>query len=87
MNDEQSEQEAVPQEAVDSQGTDQETGRDLLRQLRDKAFDASDEKFAVALGRPTEEVAALMDGRERVDDDVVMKARGIAAQRGVELNG
>lgn len=73
-------------EAVDSQGTDAETARAMLHELRDKAFDGSDEKFGIALGRPTAEVTALMNGNERVDDDVVMKARGIAQQRGVELS-
>lgn len=77
---------APPAEAVDSQGTDAETARAILRELRDKAFEGSDEKFGVALGRPTAEVTALMNGNERVDDDVVMKARGIAQQRGVELS-
>lgn len=84
MNNEQNAAGAAP-EAVDSEGTDQETGRAILRDLRDKAFDGDDEKFAIVLGRPTAEVTALMNGDERVDDDVVMKARGIAQQRGVEI--
>lgn len=75
----------IPAEAVDSTGTDAESGRAILRQLRDKAFDGSDEKFAVVMGRPVAEITALMIGDERVDDDIVMKARGIAQQRGVEL--
>ena len=73
------------QEAVDSAGTDQEQGRSILQALRDKGFEGSDEKFAVALGRPIEEVAGWMSGVEPVDDDVVMKARGIALQRGIEI--
>jgi hypothetical protein len=73
------------QEAVDSAGTDQEQGRAILQALRDKGFEGSDEKFAVALGRPIEEVAGWMNGEEPVDDDVVMKARGIALQRGIEI--
>lgn len=73
------------EQAVDSAGTDQEAGRAILQSLRDKGFDGSDEKFALALGRPVEEVNALLSGDESVDDDVVMKARGIALQRGVEI--
>ena len=73
------------QEAVDSAGTDQEQGRAILQALRDKGFEGSDEKFAVALGRPIEEVTGWMGGEEPVDDDVVMKARGIALQRGIEI--
>lgn len=76
----------VPSEAVDSQGTDADSAREMLRSLRDKGFDGSDEKLAVVLGRPTAEVTALISGDEIVDDDVVMKARGIAQQRGIEIN-
>ncbi len=73
------------EEAVDDQGTNQAEGRALLQRLRDQGFDASDEKLAVALGRPVEEVTAWMQGSAPVDDDVVMKARGIATQRGLNL--
>ena len=77
---------AVPSEAVDSQGTDAESARAIIREVRDKGFSGSDEKFAVALGRPTAEVTALISGDETVDDDVVMKVRGIAQQRGIEIS-
>lgn len=73
------------EQAVDDRGTDQQQGHEILRRLRDKGFDADDEKFAIALGRPLEEVQAWMDGSEPVDDDIVMKARGIATMRGVEI--
>lgn len=73
-------------QAVDDRGTNQEGGRALIKRLRDQGFEASDEKLAVALGRPVEEVEAWMnDGDEPVDDDVVMKARGIAKERGIEI--
>ncbi|HKR01136.1 MAG TPA: hypothetical protein VJT09_10710 [Pyrinomonadaceae bacterium] len=72
-------------QAVDDRGTNQAEGRALLRHLRDKGFDSSDEKLAVALGRPVEEVQAWTGGAEIVDDDVIMKARGIARERGIEI--
>jgi hypothetical protein len=72
-------------EAVDDRGTDQEEGRAILKRLRDNGFEASDEKLAVALGRPIEEVQAWTGGTETVDDDVIMKARGIAKERGIEI--
>ncbi|MBA2527287.1 MAG: hypothetical protein H0V18_16130 [Pyrinomonadaceae bacterium] len=53
--------------------------------LRDRAFQASDERLALALGRPIEEVTAWNAGQEVIDDDVVMKARGIAMNRGVRI--
>ncbi|MDT5063475.1 MAG: hypothetical protein QOH63_3934 [Acidobacteriota bacterium] len=77
--------EATSGETVDDRGTNQAEGRALLKNLRDKGFDASDEKLSVALGRPVEEVTALMGEGEPVDDDIIMKARGIAKERGIEI--
>jgi hypothetical protein len=72
-----------PDHIVDDRGTGQEKAAKILRKLRDRAFEASDEKLAVALGRPLEEVAAWNAGQQLIDDDVIMKARGIAMNRGV----
>jgi hypothetical protein len=72
-------------QAVDDRGTNQTEGRAILKRLRDNGFDSSDEKLAVALGRPLEEVQAWMGGADPVDDDVIMKARGIAKERGIEI--
>lgn len=87
MNEENTEEtEKQSNEAVDDRGTNQSEGRALLKTLRDNGFDSSDEKLAVALGRPVEEVEAWTgDGDEVVDDDVIMKARGIAKERGIEI--
>ncbi|HEX8140504.1 MAG TPA: hypothetical protein VF544_23260 [Pyrinomonadaceae bacterium] len=73
------------EQAVDDRGTNQAEGRALLKRLRDRGFDSSDEKLAVALGRPLEEVEAWTGGAEAVDDDVIMKARGIAKERNIEI--
>lgn len=70
---------------VDDRGTGQDRASQILVNLRDRAFEASDEKLALALGRPTEEVAAWQIGQEVIDDDVIMKARGIAMHRGVSI--
>jgi len=70
---------------VDDRGTDAAGGLQLLRRLRDNGFESDDEKFAVALGRPVKEVAAWMGGTEPPDDDIIMKARGIAQERGIEI--
>jgi hypothetical protein len=70
---------------VDDQGTNETEGRALLKRLRDDGFDGSDEKLALALGRPVEEVQGWTGAAEPVDDDVVMKARGIAKERGIEI--
>jgi len=70
---------------LDDQGTSEAEGRALLKRLRDAGFEGSDEKLAVALGRPPEEVRGWMGAAGPVDDDVVMKARGIAKERGIEI--
>lgn len=71
--------------AVDDRGTGQSEGRAILKRLRDNGFESSDEKLALALGRPVEEVAAWTSGAEIVDDDVIMKARGIAKERSIVI--
>ncbi len=75
------------EQAVDDRGTSETGGREILRRLRDEGFESSDERLAVALGRPVEEVQGWMQGSpdEPVDDDIVMKARGIAKERDIEL--
>ncbi|HEX9919345.1 MAG TPA: hypothetical protein VGA87_09270 [Pyrinomonadaceae bacterium] len=75
------------EQAVDDRGTSETGGREILKRLRDQGFEADDEKLAVALGRPVEEVQGWMAGSpdEPVDDDIVMKARGIAKERGIAL--
>ena len=71
--------------ALDDRGTDTAGGLALLKRLRDSGFEGDDLKFSVALGRPVEEVAAWMAGSEPPDDDIIMKARGIAKERGIEI--
>ena len=76
------------EQAVDDRGTSEAGGREILKRLRDEGFEADDEKLAVALGRPVEEVqgwTADGGGDEPIDDDIIMKARGIAKERGIEL--
>jgi len=72
-------------DAVDSEGTDQAGAQAVLKKLRDDGFEGSDEKLALALGRPIEEITKLIGGDEPIDDDIVMKARGIATQRNVQI--
>ncbi|MGB8506980.1 MAG: hypothetical protein WCD76_01115 [Pyrinomonadaceae bacterium] len=72
-------------EALDDRGTDEAAGLAILKRLRDSGFEADDEKFAIALGRPVKEVEGWMQGTEPPDDDIIMKARGIAGERGIEI--
>lgn len=70
---------------VDDKGTDQEEAQRILTTLRDQGFDGDNAKFAIALGRSEEQLNAMISGAETIDDDVVMKARGIALNRGIEV--
>ena len=71
---------------IDDQGTDQAEASHILQKIRDTAFESSDEKLALALGRPTEEIEEWTSGSGIIDGDVVMKARGLAIQRGIEID-
>lgn len=73
----------VDDKQVDDKGTNQEDARRMLMALRDGGFEGDNEKLAVALGRSLEQVQGWIDGTETIDDDVVMKARGIALNRGI----
>lgn len=70
---------------LDDHGTNQAQASQILIELRDAAFDESNEKLALALGRPTEEIEEWTNGSGLIDGDVVLKARALAIQRGVEV--
>ncbi|MDX6530364.1 MAG: hypothetical protein QOH41_2654 [Blastocatellia bacterium] len=71
---------------VDDQGTNQHEAAHIMKNIRDAAFDSSDEKLALALGRPVEEIEAWTRGSEIIDGDGLIKARALAMQRGVEID-
>jgi len=75
----------IPEHIVDDRGTGQEKAAQILRNLRDRAFEASDERLALALGRPLEEIDAWNAGQAPIDSDAIMKARGIAIHRGIRV--
>lgn len=70
---------------LDDHGTDQAQASQILQEIRDSAFGASNEKLAIALGRPTEEIEQWTNGDGLIDGDVVLKARALAIQRGVDV--
>ena len=74
------------EQALDERGTETTGGLTLLRRRRDKGFVVDNETFAVALCSPLEEVEAWMQASEPPDDDIIMKARGIAKEREVEID-
>ena len=70
---------------LDEQGTTVAQAAEMLRKLL-AAFETDEEKLAVALGRDKEEISRALSGdAEAFDDDLVMKMRGIAQERGIEI--
>ncbi len=59
---------------------DETESRETLKKLKSEVFDNSDEKTALALGRPVEEIIGWLGGGE-IDDDAQMKIGGIAKER------
>jgi hypothetical protein len=59
---------------------------EFLRVLRDTAFESSDDKLALALGHPTDEVERWIGGTLSIAGDALIKARGLAMERGVQFN-
>jgi len=72
-------------EPIDDQGTGQDEASEILKSIRDDAFESSNERLALALGRPAEEIDAWLRGTETIDGDVLMKARNLAMERGVNV--
>ena len=78
--------EAEPEnKIIDDHGTDQVEAAQILKQIRDAGFDASDEKLALALGRPAQEIEAWTSGAGHIDGDVILKARHLALERGIQV--
>ncbi len=73
------------QSALDDQGTGEQAGREILRRLRDEGCNGDDAQLALILGRPVEEVQGWLNGDASIDDDLIMKARGIAQERGIKI--
>ena len=70
---------------IDDRGTNQNEAVEILTKIKDDAFASSDEKLALALGRPVEEIQAWTKGEQTIDSDGLMKARALALERGVRL--
>jgi hypothetical protein len=70
---------------IDDRGTDQPESLEILMAIRDGAFNSSNEKLALALGRQTEEIEEWLGGEGTIDGDVMQKARALAIERGVQV--
>lgn len=72
-------------ETVDDRGTGQAEAKALLENLYANGFESDIDKLSLALGRSVEELNAMLAGSESIDDDLVMKIRGIAINRGIDI--
>jgi hypothetical protein len=70
---------------IDSEGTTQDEAQNLLSDLCENGFSGDVDLAALALGRESEEIQSMMDGEEEIDEDLLMKIRGIAEKRNIEI--
>jgi len=70
---------------VDDQVMDQAAARDMLDAFCKNGFGGDEQKAAVVLGRPVSELREMLDGQSGVDEDLEMKMRGIAKERGFRV--
>ena len=59
---------------------DETESRNTLQKLKAEVFDNDNDKVALAMGRPVEEITDWLGGGE-IDDDAQMKIGGIAKER------
>jgi hypothetical protein len=71
---------------VDDRGTDQADAQEMLKAFCEKGFNGDDERAGVVLGRPASEIRDMIAGDVEIDDDLIMKMRGIAKERGLQLH-
>jgi hypothetical protein len=70
---------------VDDEGTTQEEARKLLEDFSREGFEDDLDAVALVMGRPRDEIEDFLNGDEIIDDDFVMKMRGIAKERDIEI--
>ena len=66
---------------AEAKKSDSSESLELLQQLKTEVFDDSDEKLALAMGRPVEEIQSWFGGEEEIDEDAEMKIHGLAEER------
>ena len=64
---------------------DERSGIDLLKNYCDNGFNGDIREAGLTLGRTPEELQSMLRGDMVVDEDLEMKIRGIADERGIEI--
>lgn len=75
----------MKEDIANEPGTNGENSAGILRSLCDDGFDGSVEETALVLGRTAEEIDGVLNGDEPLDEDLEMKIRGIAQERGIAI--
>jgi len=69
------------EQSIDDRGNNQAHGRQMLQAFIDRGFSGSLENAGLALGWPNDKLEQHLEGKATIDDDLVMKMRGIATER------
>lgn len=72
-------------QTIDSAGTTQAEAQNLLSDLCQNGFSGDVDLTALALGRESDEIQSMISGEEEIDEDLLMKIRGIAEERNIEI--
>jgi hypothetical protein len=59
--------------------------RDMLRNLSENGFDGSIGNTALALGRDDEFISDALSGDQEIDEDLIIKIRGLAQERNIPI--
>jgi plasmid maintenance system antidote protein VapI len=70
---------------TDEKGTTKDEARKLLINLRDEGFDGDNGKLALVLGITFDEILDFIDGDAEIGSDLLIKIRGIAQERNIEI--
>ena len=75
----------VESNIVDDRGTDQGESQQMLQAFVENGFEGDEERTGLVLGRPGNEIRDMINGDIPIDDDMAMRVRGIADERGIQL--
>ena len=70
--------------AIDDQGTTREDARQMLENLLER-YEGEPAALGLVLGKTPAEITAYLGGEMPVEEDLVMKMRGIAEHRDLEI--
>lgn len=70
---------------VDDIGTTQDVAREIFRAFSYNGFEGNISQVAIVLGRTPDEVQGILTLGDVIDDDLMMKLKGIAETRGIDL--